>query len=240
MLYSWQCPYCNSFSTISDSDTSFIRGPFQIENKRGRKYIVCEFIVCPNIVCKELSLNVYLYTLKTQKYEDVPDMLENKWSLFPQSNAKVLPDYVPHQIVNDYNEACSIASLSPKASATLSRRCLQGMIRDFWKIKRRTLYKEIEAIKGKVEQTTWKAIDGVRKMGNIGAHMNKNTDLIIDIDPSEAMKLIKLIEILIKDWYIYRHEREESMESIIDISNSKEQIRKNIVEKVNELSGNTK
>jgi hypothetical protein len=45
-----------------------------------------------------------------------------------------LPDYIPEQIKDDYYEACSILNLSPKASATLARRCLQGMIRDFWGI----------------------------------------------------------------------------------------------------------
>ena len=32
------------------------------------------------------------------------------------------------QLMDDYEEACAIVNLSPKASATLSRRCLQGMI----------------------------------------------------------------------------------------------------------------
>jgi hypothetical protein len=52
------------------------------------------------------------------------------WSLIPSSSAKTFPNYVPKVILDDYNEACLIRDLSPKASATLSRRCLQGMIRD--------------------------------------------------------------------------------------------------------------
>jgi len=65
------------------------------------------------------------------------------WDLRPQSSAIPQPDYIPEQIKNDYEEACSILSLSPKASATLARRCLQGMIRDFWGISKGRLIAEL-------------------------------------------------------------------------------------------------
>ena len=92
--------------------------------------------------------------------------------------AKVFPDYVPAAIRADYLEACLVRDLSPKASATLSRRCLQGMIRDFWGIKKARLIDEIEALKDKTDELTWEAIDSVRSIGNIGAHMQKDIDLI--------------------------------------------------------------
>ncbi|MDH4219516.1 MAG: DUF4145 domain-containing protein [Candidatus Aminicenantes bacterium] len=116
--------------------------------------------------------------------------------------------------------------ISPKASATLSRRCLQGMIRDFWKVKEKNLYEEIEAIKNKVESQTLKAIDSVREVGNIGAHMQKDVNLIIEIEPNEAELLINLNEILMKDWYINRHEREETLKKIIEIGREKKSQKK--------------
>ena len=78
-------------------------------------------------------------------------------SLVPASMAKPQPSYIPRQIVADYEEASLIAGLSPKASATLSRRCLQGMIRDFFSISRRTLFDEINAIKDQTPQDVWDA-----------------------------------------------------------------------------------
>ena len=66
------------------------------------------------------------------------------------------------------------------------------------------LIDEIEAIEDKVDPLTWKAIDAVRSVGNIGAHMEKDINVIVDVDPDEAAQLISLIEILIKDWYITR------------------------------------
>jgi hypothetical protein len=144
------------------------------------------------------------------------------WNLIPPSSAKVFPEYVPKPILDDYTEACAIRDLSPKASATLSRRCLQGMIRDFWKISKPRLIDEIEAIKDKTDATTWQAIDAVRKIGNIGAHMEKDINVIVDVDPNEAQVLIELIEMLIKDWYIVDHERKERLKEIVSISGAKE------------------
>lgn len=143
--------------------------------------------------------------------------------LYPTSLAKQYPEYVPKAIREDYEEAYSILSLSPKASATLSRRCLQGMIRDFWKVnvKSGKLYDEINAIKDKVSPAQWKAIDSLRSLGNIGAHMEKDVNEIIEIDDGEAEKLIKLIELLIEKWYISRHDEEELLSEIVEINNEK-------------------
>jgi len=44
------------------------------------------------------------------------------------SRAPVPPE-VPPDIVEDYKEACLVLADSPKASAALSRRCLQNLLR---------------------------------------------------------------------------------------------------------------
>jgi hypothetical protein len=100
------------------------------------------------------------------------------------------------------------------------------MIRDFWGISKARLIEEIEALKDKLDPLTWEAIDSIRRLGNIGAHMEKDIDLIIDVDPDEAQKLIELIELLIKDWYITRHERKERLASIVSIGEAKDELRK--------------
>jgi Domain of unknown function (DUF4145) len=105
------------------------------------------------------------------------------WTLRPSSSAKPQPSYIPEALRKDYEEACSIRDLSPKAAATLARRCLQGMIRDFFKIKGESLKQEIDALQARVPREVWDAIDAVRKIGNIGAHMEKNVDVIVDVEP---------------------------------------------------------
>src|SRR5262245_8400168 len=46
------------------------------------------------------------------------------------SNRGPIPVEVPPHIGQDYTEACNVLALSAKASAALSRRCLQATLRD--------------------------------------------------------------------------------------------------------------
>jgi hypothetical protein len=133
-----------------------------------------------------------------------------------------MPDFVPVPIRSDYEEACAIVELSPKAAATLARRALQGMIRDFHGVSRGTLFAEIEAIKDLVDPLTWKAIDSVRSVGNIGAHMEKDINVIVDVEPNEALQLISLVELLVKDWYVARSVRQEQLAALVELAQAKE------------------
>ncbi len=96
------------------------------------------------------------------------------------------------------------------------------MIRDFWKIKKPTLKEEIDALEDAVDELTWQAINSVRKVGNIGAHMEKDINLIIDVNSSEAQLLIELIEQLVDDWYKERHDKEERLNKIKSLAAEKE------------------
>lgn len=100
------------------------------------------------------------------------------------------------------------------------------MIRDFFKISKNSLYEEIDAIKPNIPSEQWDVLDGLRRIGNIGAHMEKDINLIIDIEPDEAQKLIKLIELLIQQWYVERHNQEQLYADIIGIDKSKQALRK--------------
>ncbi|MFF2014997.1 DUF4145 domain-containing protein [Paenibacillus sp. NPDC058177] len=218
MPHSWTCPFCDRIATISDSDTNYSRLVLDIENAQGKRSAGTCFRVCPNPDCKEFSLHVDLYGP-----QGVFGGVIRKWTLVPDSKAVSWPSYIPKSIVDDYREACLIADLSPKASATLSRRCLQGIIRDFWGIRKSRLVDEIEGVKDKVDSLTWDAIDAVRKIGNIGAHMEKDINIIVDVEPEEATMLIGLLEMLIKDWYVAKHERQLMLRNIIKTSEEKKQ-----------------
>ncbi|TIM24490.1 MAG: DUF4145 domain-containing protein [Mesorhizobium sp.] len=152
------------------------------------------------------------------------------WRLRPASFAIPQPGFIPEPLRNDYYEACLIRDLSPKASATLSRRCLQGMIRDFCNISKARLIDEIKELrklvdedaapKG-VETETVDAIDHVRGVGNIGAHMEKDINNIVEVDPGEAQALIELIEMLFAEWYVAREKRRERLRKIETIATNK-------------------
>jgi hypothetical protein len=152
---------------------------------------------------------------------------KQKWQLIPESAAKQQPDFIPAVLINDYVEACRIRDLSPKASATLARRCLQGMIRDFCGVAKGRLIDEIKELRKQLDEHTAArgvthesidAIDAVRSVGNIGAHMEKDVDLIVDIDPGEAQMLIELIEMLFEEWYSERDKRARRLAEITALS----------------------
>ena len=98
------------------------------------------------------------------------------------------------------------------------------MIRNFWGISKRTLKAEIDALKDepKLDLLTWQAIDGTRQIGNIGAHMESDINLIVDVEPNEAQLLINLIELLFKDWYVSRHQREQQLTALLGVAAAKE------------------
>lgn len=220
----FQCLYCSSIMAISEDtyrmqlpsfESPFVHSQSASESKYYDSCIKIHFYKCPN--CGQ-------YTIladgvgKLVKDIHVP--------IRPLSSAKQFPEYIPEAIRQDYAEACAIVHLSPKASATLSRRCLQGMIRDFWGITRSTLNKEIDELKNKIPPDLWFSIDALRQLGNIGAHMERDTNVIVDIEPNEADSLIKLIELLIKEWYINREERHKLFSNIITTNQTKQSKRK--------------
>lgn len=210
------CPFCNSSipqtpETYRELECYFNvdRAHYVDDTTPNSSIINLNLLYCPT--CKEVSINAigrhHLSGLS------VP--------IYPKSLAKNFPDYVPLSIRNDYEEAYSIVGLSPKASATLSRRCLQGMIRDFWNIRKNRLVDEIDELKSYIPASQWNAITALRKVGNIGAHMEKDVNTIVDVEPNEAEKLLKLIELLIDKWYISRHDEEELLSNITTIADSK-------------------
>lgn len=56
--------------------------------------------------------------------------------------------------------------------------------------------------------------------------MEKDINVIVDIDPGEAERLLKVIEKLLQDWYIERHETELLYNDIIKISSEKSKSKK--------------
>jgi hypothetical protein len=213
----YTCPFCDHAMAINQYTLSEYNPNFSNSDSQNvrKESLNLKFYKCPNC----LKISIYA--------QGIGDDIKNIFiPIYPNSLAKQFPEYIPQAIRGDYEEACAIVNLSPKASATLSRRCLQGMIRDFWGIKKSRLVDEIETLKDKIHPIQWKVIDGVRRIGNIGAHMESDINLIVDIDPDEANKLIRLIENLIESWYVKRYEDELLYADIIGIDQATQIARK--------------
>jgi len=220
-----KCPYCQTRiqlfeeqNIINHNEEMHLEHP---DSEWRRDYtLLSKLIVCTEPECGRIifsvSLKGRLHVSVTHTFGDWW-VRENLWSwnLLPESTA--IPydsSIIPTAIIEDYEEACKITSLSPKASATLYRRCLQWMIRDFHWIIENTLFEEIKKLKPLVMSEVWTAIETVRTCWNIGAHMEKDVNHIIDIDEWEVAQLRWLIEYLMKKWYIQRDEDQKSLASL--------------------------
>jgi hypothetical protein len=100
------------------------------------------------------------------------------------------------------------------------------MIRDFCGIARSRLLDEISELRKQLDESrvtheSVDAIDAVRSVGNIGAHMERDVNLIVEIDPGEAQMLIELIEMLFEEWYVERDKRTRRLAEITALSAQK-------------------
>lgn len=224
MRFNRECPYCHKSQTIdADRDQSVKSHLMTLGNADGERALLSSFVVCTNPECRRFTLRVSL--AEADKVPgggwDIGEVLRT-WKLIPPSQAKPLPDFIPGPIRKDYEEACLIVDLSPKASAALARRCLQGMIRDYWKITKYTLHQEIKALEEHVDKETFDAMMSLKGLGNIGAHPERDVTCLVDIEPEEASVLIALIEILLDDWYVAREKKKQTKTAIRALSERKD------------------
>ena len=116
------------------------------------------------------------------------------------------PKEVPASVGRDYDEACLILNDSPKASAALSRRCLQNILLQKAGVKKGDLSKQIQEVLDarSVPSYISESLDAVRNIGNFAAHpiKSKSTGEIVDVEPGEAEWNLEVIESLFDFYYV--------------------------------------
>lgn len=122
------------------------------------------------------------------------------------SNRPPCSSDVPVNIADDYKEACLVLPFSTKASAALSRRCLQNLLRDTVKVKHSDLSNEIQQVidSGKLPSHLVDSIDAIRNIGNFAAHpmKSKNTGEILPVESEEAEWNLDVLESLFDFYYV--------------------------------------
>jgi len=126
--------------------------------------------------------------------------------IYPKTPGRAaLAETVPPDIAQDFREAVEVLPVSPKASAALSRRLLQHLLRDYGGHKARNLEREIEGAIKTLPAHLSTALDAVRHVGNFGAHpiKSESTGEVVEVEPGEAEWLLDTVEALI-DFYIVK------------------------------------
>jgi hypothetical protein len=123
---------------------------------------------------------------------------------YPASRSRPTPAGVMDPYKQDLLEACKVLQDSPKASAALSRRCLQMVLRDKAGTKSKDLYDQIEEVAGKVPSHIGESLHAVRNIGNFAAHPLKstNTGEIVEVENHEAEWNLDVLELLFDFYFV--------------------------------------
>jgi hypothetical protein len=169
--------------------------------------------LCPSPSCKRLV--AYLTKGVTTPTDLFPDP-----SLAPKlirpafETPRTIPDDTPADVKEDYEEATAVLQISLKASAALSRRCLQLILREVsakhmkegFLFSNGYLAHEIKQVveHGDIPSDIAKLLDTVRKVGAFGAHAIKSehTGEITDVLPEEAKFNLKVIDKLLNRYFV--------------------------------------
>ena len=169
-------------------------------------------MICPNSSCGKMIVDL----ASGEPLKNAPGQIISGGGLAKISKRQTLRPFassrppVPPEVeaifANDYNEACLILTLSPKASAALSRRCLQNILREKAGVKKADLANEIQQIidSKNLPSHLSESIDAVRNIGNFATHPLKSTASgeIVEVEAGEAEWLLDVLEALFDFYFV--------------------------------------
>jgi Domain of unknown function (DUF4145) len=166
-------------------------------------------MTCPNINCKRMIIELKQGDEKSNPHRGtygVQNFTEEILVRPLRANRPPVPIEVDKIFADDYNEACLVLPFSSKASAALSRRSLQNVLRDKAGVKKGDLSNEIQEIidSGKLPSHLIESIDAIRNIGNFAAHPNKSklTGEIVEVEYGEAEWLLDVLEALFDFYFV--------------------------------------
>lgn len=148
-----------------------------------------------------------LYLTRSRGWHNGPSEIQEQRLVRPRGSSRPpCPVQVPKSIADDYTEACIVLPDSAKASAALSRRCLQNLLREKAGVKPGDLAKEIQQTidSNSLPSHLSESIDAVRNIGNFSAHPIKSTNTgdVVPVEPHEAEWNLDVLESLFDFYYV--------------------------------------
>ncbi len=199
-----KCPHCllaiHPAARTTLLETAVIpaieAGPHQGDDYQ----ILATLNVCPN--CRGASVDFERY--------DFSSFLFDKTTVFPAvGKFNPAPPEVPADIADDFNEANLVLRLSPKASAALSRRCLQGVLSSHGYTSHNLVNQVEDAL---AEQDASKSLpsairenmDAIRNFGNFSAHpiTDKTSLQVVAVEEGEAEWCLEILRDLFDHYYV--------------------------------------
>lgn len=191
-----KCPHCSiAFHEGDDTWDATELG----RDRDGRWHV--EAATCPE--CSRLIIRLVQVTARPGGMRLMP---ESRAEYVRPAGRAMGATEVPTDYAEDFLEASNVLSRSPKASAALSRRLLQRLLRDIARVRPADLNAEIEEAlqSGQLPARVAEALDQVRTVGNFAAHpiKSKNSGEIVDVEPGEAEWSLDTLESLFDVYFV--------------------------------------
>lgn len=124
--------------------------------------------------------------------------------VYPIHIQRFVPPEVPEVIREDFIEAVAVLPISEKASAALSRRCLENLLTDVGIKGKGSLSTQIDEAMKNLPTHISENLDAIRIVGNFAAHPIKDTHTgtIVDVEPDEAEWNLNVLEQLFDFYYV--------------------------------------
>jgi len=206
-----KCPHClQNFHEIFHTDTLWAGTSTEAVHEDQDGPWRYKATICP--ACERFTIYLLLGIHLELGHQTI--------QVWPKGIARSpLPREVTEPFATDYREACNVLADSAKASAALSRRCLQALLRDKAGTKSRDLAPAIDEVLASktLPSDLADAIDAIRNVGVFGAHPLKstNTGAVLDVEPGEAEWNLDVLEDLF-DFYFVRPARLAAKRAALD------------------------
>ena len=202
-----KCSYCftDFHPDAVDGSFEFARPPRPSkEDKSSNNYWKWRTYVCAACFGPHILLEVGQFTGPGTKKISLYRQIHPLVGAFQQA-----PPEVPLEMAADYAEANNVLSVSPKASAALSRRCLQAILSNQGYVAK-DLVKQVEAVLSETDTTKslpvsiQTNIDAIRNFGNFSAHpiTDLTTLQIVGVEHGEAEWCLQLLLDLFEHYYV--------------------------------------
>jgi hypothetical protein len=190
MLRIMKCPHCNEGIHNGMTRETILQA--------GRKHWAVDSMTCPE--CNNAIIQLQ------DDASSTPDS-GSATIIFPfYASNRPLPPEVPDPYRQDFVEANAVLDLSPKASAALSRRNLQAVLRDKAGTTKKDLFDQIQEViaSGKLPSHISDDLHAVRNIGNFAAHEIKSTvtGAIVEVEAGEAEWNLDVLESLFDFYFV--------------------------------------
>jgi hypothetical protein len=198
-----KCPHCRTvvrFEAATEIHDEFNSAPIvsTLHLAGSSEHLILAVSNCP--ACGHLVLAV-----SEGIYSDEGFTTRTESLIWPLRIVRApVPAEVPEHIAADYNEAALVLAFSPKASAALSRRCLQAVLKEAGGFQQRDLSIQIDAALPTLPSYIATNVDAIRNIGNFAAHPMKHqaSGELLDVEPGEAEWNLDVLDLLFDFYYV--------------------------------------